>query len=260
MKIAAFQMDIAWENPETNRAKIEQWLSSNTNDADIIVLPEMFTTGFSMHPDSIAEDMQGKSVQWLVDMAQRLHKALIGSIAIRTTSENGTVKFHNRLFFVGDDGVFLCYDKRHLFRMSGEHNYYETGRLRQVIHYKGIRILPLICYDLRFPVWSRSRNDYDLLIYVANWPETRSYAWSTLLKARAIENQSYVVGVNRCGKAPKDNYSGDTVILDFMGQPLSAATPYKEEIITADIDLDALNKFRNGFPAYLDADHFTIED
>ena len=260
MKVAAFQMDIAWENPKANRAKIERWLSDHASDADLVVFPEMFTTGFSMHPADIAENMRGESVEWLVDTARRSGKALMGSMAIKAKSADGTVGYYNRLFFVGDDGVILCYDKRHLFRMSGEHNHYEAGRLRQVIHYKGVRILPLICYDLRFPAWSRSRNDYDLLVYVANWPETRSYAWETLLRARAIENQSYVVGVNRCGKAPKENYSGDSAILDFTGRPLSVARPYAEEMIFAEIDTDALAEFRTGFPAYLDADRFTFDD
>lgn len=261
MKIAAFQMDIAWESPAKNRRRVARWIESSAGDADLVVLPEMFSTGFSMHPERVAEEMSGETVQWLRRTAAETGKALICSMAVVSDDHfTGDVdNYYNRLFFVSPEGVLMCSDKRHLFRMGGEHGHYQAGRGRMILHYKGFRILPLVCYDLRFPVWSRSRGDYDLLVYVANWPASRSYAWSVLLRARAIENLSYVVGVNRCGEDPGLKYSGDSAILDFMGRPLAEAAEGTETMLTAALDLEALREFRAKFPAHLDADKFDIE-
>ncbi len=256
LKVALFQLDILWENPEANCRKVEQWVRERAGDADLVVLPEMFATGFSMNPASIAQPMEGSIVASMKALAVESGKAIITSVAIHDPQRGG---YYNRLFFFAPDGVWLTYDKRHLFRMGGEHERYVGGSSKLVIYYKGFRICPMVCYDLRFPVWSRNRGDYDVLIYVACWPEPRRYAWSTLLKARAIENLSYVVGVNRCGQEPSNRYAGDSAALDFLGLPLAEAAPYREEMVFATFDLEALNAFRTQFPAHLDADRFEID-
>lgn len=260
LKAAIFQMDIVWENPQANCLKVARWMEREAADADLVVLPEMFATGFSMSPEAIAQEMDGEVVTFMRDLAQRTGKAIITSVAIhdhvrRTDPQKG---YFNRLFFFTPDGVWLTYNKRHLFRMGGEHEHYVAGESRLVVHYKGFRICPLVCYDLRFPVYSRNRQDYDVLVYVACWPESRRHAWSTLLRARAIENQAYVIGVNRCGEEPKNRYSGDSVILDYTGQPLAEATPSVEETASATLSLNDLTAYREAFPAYLDADAFTL--
>lgn len=259
LKVAAFQMDMAWEKPEENIANAEKWIRET--DADLVVLPEMFATGFSMSPSEIAQPMNGEIVTRLTALATESGKAIITSVAIElagTESGDSQAGYVNRLFFFAPDGVYLTYDKRHTFRMGGEDLKYKAGEKRLVVHYKGFRICPMICYDLRFPVWSRNRGDYDLLIYIACWPDVRSYAWSSLLKARAIENLSYCIGTNRSGDEPKNRYSGDTVILDFMGKPMAQAKPYAQQMITTELSLEALNDFRAKFPAHLDSDSFTI--
>lgn len=260
LRVAAFQMDIVWENPQANLAKVERWVAEA--DADLVVLPEMFATGFSMSPSEIAQPMNGEIVTRLTKLAIESGKAIITSVAIEldsTTGRDAKEGYVNRLFFFSPDGVYMTYDKRHTFRMGGEHLKYEHGERRLIVHYKGFRICPMVCYDLRFPVWSRNRGDYDVLIYIACWPDVRSYAWSTLLKARAIENLSYCIGTNRSGDEPKNRYSGDSAILDFMGKPLVEATPYAEQMVTAELSLMELDKFRTKFPAHLDADNFKIE-
>lgn len=262
LKIAIFQMDIVWENPAENCRKVEKWITEQAAEADLVVLPEMFATGFSMNPAAIAQDMDGEVVTFMRDLAVRTGKAIITSVAIRdhirrTAPEMG---FFNRLFFFTPDGVWLTYNKRHLFRMGGEQEVYVGGESKLVVHYKGFRICPMICYDLRFPVFSRNRGDYDVLVYVACWPQVRRYPWTTLLRARAIENLAYVVGVNRCGEEPGNVYSGDSVVLDFMGQPLAEAEPGRECMEMATVSMDELEAFRKRFPAHLDADSFTIID
>ncbi len=260
MKVAVFQMDIAWESPCDNREKIERWIEQEAKDADMVILPEMFTTGFTMSPEKVAENAGGESVEWMKMCAKRFGKALVGSIAVRE-KRNGKDAFCNRLFFVTEEGKIYAYDKRHLFRMSGEDKCYTSGTERLVIPYKGFRIMPLVCYDLRFPVWSRNRNDYDMLIYVANWPESRMQVWKALLVARALENQAYVIGVNRCGKDPNDNdYSGGSMIVDFKGNVVEEAVDYREEMICAELNKEELIRFKEKFPAYLDADSFEITE
>lgn len=263
LRLAVFQMDTRWENPSENCRIAAERIEREAGDADLVVLPEMFATGFSMEPERIAQEMDGEVVTFMRDLAVRTGKAIVTSVAIRdhvrrTEAETG---YFNRLFFFAPDGVWLTYNKRHLFRMGGEHEKYMEGSPRRlIVHYKGFRICPLVCYDLRFPVFSRNRQEYDLLIYVASWPEARRYAWSTLLRARAIENQAYVAGCNRCGKDPKNDYSGDSAVLDFLGQPLVEAEPGREDMITATLSLDELDAFRTGFPAHLDADDFTLTE
>ena len=223
--------------------------------AELIVLPEMFTTGFSMSPENLAEEWPRQSVKWMQQKAIAKKAAIAGSIIIEESS-----KYFNRLVFVHPDGKIDHYDKRHLFRMSGEHNSYDIGANRTIVTYKDFRILLLVCYDLRFPVWSRNRNDYDMILIVANFPESRRYAWNTLLPARAIENQCFVVACNRVGKDGNDvNYAGDSQIIDPQGKILNLANPNEHEIITANISIQDVNNFRTSFPAHLDADDFIVK-
>lgn len=256
LSVALFQMDSIWESPEGNLQKVARWIAQT--NAELVVLPEMFATGFSMNPHRIAQAMDGEIVNALQDMALSSGKAIITSVAIEAEFRDRENGFVNRLFFFSPDGVYLTYDKRHLFRMGGEHEKYVGGDKRLTIHYKGFRICPLICYDLRFPVYSRNCNSYDVLVYVASWPAARSYAWSTLLRARAIENQAYCIGLNRVGNDPKNHYSGDSVVLDFLGKPVAEAVDEGEQIIEYTLELETLERFRQGFPAHLDADHFEL--
>lgn len=251
LKVAAVQCDIAWEDSKNNILNCIEFIKKS--DAELVVLPEMVGTGFSMNPTKIAQDPKGEIVTELQKAAKEYQKAVIFSAAI---NDNGN--YYNRLFFITDQGEITTYNKVHLFRMAGEHNNYSAGEGRTIIEYKGFRICPMVCYDLRFPVFARNKNDYDLAIYIASWPEPRSYAWSTLLRARAIENQCYCIGVNRVGDDPKNSYSGDTVILNFLGQPIVAATPKAVEVIETTLNLEDLATFREGFPAHLDADNFEI--
>ncbi len=251
LRVAAVQCDIRWEDITHNIEEAKRVI--NSTDADLIVLPEMFATGFSMDSSKISQGMEGELVSEMRAISKSSGKALIFSAAIL---EDG--KCYNRLFFMTPEGEEYHYDKRHLFRMAGEHQNYSAGSERIIIGYRGFRICPLVCYDLRFPVFSRGADSYDVLIYIASWPEARSYAWSTLLRARAIENQCYCIGVNRVGSDPKNNYSGDSVILDYMGTPLSEAARGEATTITADVSLDKLQEYKEGFAAYLDADSFTI--
>ena len=252
MRIALYQMDCRWEDAASNRAGAEKWIASQR--ADLFVLPEMFTTGFTMAPDRVAESGDGETAGWLCDMARHSGAAVAGSVAVRC--DGGTGDYRNRFFFARPDGALLFYDKRHLFRMGGEGEHYRPGGERVVVEYRGWRILLQVCYDLRFPVWSRNRNDYDMILYVASWPASRAHAWRTLLAARAIENQCYVAGVNRVGRDPSAVYSGDSAIFDFKGEPVAAADPYREQSVVADLNLETLRTFREKFPAFLDADRF----
>lgn len=256
MKVAIFQIDVLWCSPKDNRSKIENFVEKFAKDADLIVLPEMFTTGFTMDTEQYAESCDGVSVAWLKDCAVRYKKAFCGSICVKDGDA-----YYNRLFFNTPEGISYEYDKRHLFRMAGEQNHYKVGDSKLIVDYMGFKICPMVCYDLRFPVWSRNTNNsYDILIYVASWPEVRRYPWSTLLKARAIENISYCIGVNRVGEDNNNiKYSGDSVILDFTGNEICAATPSKEEVCVVELDKSKLDEFRKKFPAYMDADEFIIK-
>lgn len=253
VSIACLQADIAWESPELNREKYEVLIQST--DVDIFILPEMFTTGFSMDSEKIAEKYDGDSFKWMLEVASKTDTAIVGSIAVRQDGE-----YYNRLYWVNPDGKTHTYDKRHLFRMANEHTKYSAGNETIVIEYKGVRFKPFICYDLRFPVWSRSVNDCDCLIYVANWPGVRRSAWEALLKARAIENLSYCVGVNRVGVDGNGiEYSGGSYAFDYKGEIVSRCADNKESVMKFELDLNALKEFRLKFPAHMDADQFSLE-
>lgn len=255
LNIAIFQLNLVWENPAANRSKMDEFLQKIGGTTDVVFLPEMFTTGFSMNVSELAEPMDGKTIQWMKKRCQEHQLALCGSLIIQ---ENG--QYFNRLVFVEPSGEVQIYNKRHLFTMGNEENYFQKGMERLIVHYKGWRICPLICYDLRFPVWSRNRNEYDLLVYSASWPQSRKDVWNTLLKARAIENQSYVVGANRVGvDGEKIAYSGNSQIFDAKGKCLSESKEGEEMIVSAEISYSELVKFRTSFPVLNDADSFSIE-
>jgi len=216
MKIALLQTQLYWENPKKNRNTFEKKMNALTEKVDLIVLPEMFTTGFTMNPEAVFETMEGETIQWLQTLAKSKNSAITGSLIIKE-NEN----FYNRLVFVFPSGKIQFYDKRHLFSLAGEDKIYTAGTNKLIVSYKGWKICPLICYDLRFPVFSRNVEEYDVLIYVANWPQVRINAWDALLKARAIENLSYVIGVNRVGEdANNYQYTGHTQALNFLGEYL----------------------------------------
>lgn len=254
MKIAIFQMDIMWENPQWNIEKAKLWIQGLTNDVDLAVLPEMFATGFSMNPAKIAQTENGDILCTMKKLAQETDKAIVFSMATKEDENN-----YNRLFFVEPSGKIHRYNKRHLFRMANEHKYYIEGTEQVIILYKGVRFMPLVCYDLRFPEWTRiAQNNADAIIYIASWPQAREHAWKTLLKARAIENQCFVIGVNRVGDDPKNHYSGNSAIIDFMGENLAQCTPDLECASIAELNTNKLNEFRANFPAHIDADNFTL--
>jgi len=253
LRVTMVQPDLAWQDPQENRRRLARHFGGLAGHTDLIVLPEMFSTGFSMDAEELAEDMDGPTVGWMREEACALGCAITGSLIVR---EQG--QYYNRLLWVRPDGSVAHYDKRHLFRKAREHERYAQGQRRMTVELKGWRICPLVCYDLRFPVWSRSRGDYDLLIYVANWPSRRKLAWSTLLRARAIENLAYVVGVNRVGRDGNGaQYAGGSVAVDFLGQPLSDEHD-GDDVETAVLDRAALDAFRESFPAHLDADAFEL--
>lgn len=253
MEISIIQSDIIWANPEENRCRLEKKLTSLPK-ADLYILPEMFSTGFCTEPHKIAEEAdQPGTLEWMQAIAQKMQCALAGSVA---THING--KYYNRFYFVYPDGHYHTYDKKHLFTYGGEHLTFTPGQERVIVTYKGVRILLQICYDLRFPIWSRNRKDYDMILYVASWPESRIEAWDTLLHARAIENQCYVAGVNRVGTDPSCTYCGGSVLIDPYGKTLIACKPNEEDVVSAHIDLEELERFRSKFPVLNDADPFTI--
>ena len=255
-KVTLVQSSLLWQDPEGNRRAFDATLGALApGSTDLVVLPEMFSTGFNMDAAAPAEPADGPTRQWMLGWARRLDAALVGSVMTR---EGG--RRVNRLWFVTPDGSAVHYDKRHLFRMAGEHEHFAAGASGLVVPFRGWRIAPLVCYDLRFPVWSRRRPgyDYDLLLYVANWPARRAYAWRQLLVARAIENQSYVVGVNRVGADGNEvGHDGDSAALDFLGMPL-ATLGRQAGVVGVTLDEAALAEFRERFPAHLDADRFEL--
>lgn len=214
MKIALIQTSLIWENPIENRSHLAQKITGFMEDVDLIVLPEMFSSGFTMNPKAVAETMQGETVSWLQHLAKAKNCAITGSLVIE---EKG--KFYNRLVFVFPTGEIKTYDKKHLFSLAGENEFYAAGKDKLILEYKGYKICPLICYDLRFPVFSRNVENYDVLLYVANWPKPRVNAWDILLKARSVENMCYTIGVNRIGKDHNHHeYVGHTQVIDFLGE------------------------------------------
>ena len=256
LRIALLQNDIVWEDVAANLAACEKTIASLDNDVEIAVLPEMFTTGFSMSAIQYAEEGDGVTLSTLKQWAALYNIALVGSFI---ACENGN--HYNRGFFVKPCGEVTFYDKRHLFRMGDEGKVFAAGNERVIVEYKGWHIALFICYDLRFPVWSRIvNNDYDVAIYVASWPQVRSHVWRSLLMARAIENACYVCGVNRVGQDGMNlQYVGDTMAIDFKGTVIDKAPDGEPSCIVVELDGDKLQSFRSKFPTWRDADNFTIE-
>lgn len=253
LKVALIQADLAWENPTENRKRFQEKIESISETVDIIILPEMFTTGFTMNASSVAELMDGETIVWMQKIAKEKLTAVTGSIII--SQENN---FYNRLVFVYPSGEIEIYDKRHTFTLAGEDKVYTAGSKKLIINFKGWKISPLICYDLRFPVLARNTEDYDLLFYVASWPTPRINAWDTLLKARAIENMSYAIGVNRVGEdANKYLYSGHSSAFDCLGNELCKSED-QESILIITLDKDSQDKIRDKFCFLDDKDKFTL--
>jgi len=265
MRISLLQSDLYWHEPVANRAMLEEKIMALPHPTDLIVLPEMFTTGFTMDARAVAEVPNLTTFRWMRQMAQQTDAVVTGSYVVREGSGPTGRSFYNRLIWMQPDGQFDTYDKRHLFRIAGEDTVYTAGNQRIVKEWRGWRVCPLVCYDLRFPVWSRNvqadaPNEfaYDLLLYVANWPAPRQAAWDTLLPARAIENLSYVVGVNRVGTDGNGHtYTGGSAIIDPAGAVLFRQAD-SENVHQQTLSLDTLRDFRERFPANLDADRFTI--
>lgn len=253
LKVTTIQSSLLWESPKENCKHFENLIAAVTDGSDLVVLPEMFTTGFSMNSSRLAERHHGTTWQWMVSTSKTHNVAITGSLIIEDSGN-----YFNRLYFVTPNGESHHYDKKHLFRMVNENNFFKAGEKRLILNYKGWNICPMICYDLRFPVWSRNtKPKYDLLLYVANWPMPRANAWSALLTARAIENQCYVVGVNRVGEDGNGlPYSGNTAVIDPKGVTLNQAKPQQKIVETTSLSLDKLNEFRQKFPVGMDADGF----
>jgi omega-amidase len=286
LSVTIIQTSLYWENPTANLANLEEKIATISTQSDLIILPEMFTTGFTMNVKAVAEPMNFTTFKWMRQQAKQTKAVITGSYIVKE-GEN----YYNRLLWMRPDGTFEKYDKRHLFRMGGEHHHFAGGSERLIVELKGWKICPLICYDLRFPVWSRNFQqeeggkeevkmgkeigdnpipytydlipttpnlNYDILIYVANWPAVRSQVWDTLLQARAIENQSYCIGVNRVGSDEMGlNYTGNSAVIDFKGNPLFYQKD-SEVINNQILSKQELDDFRTKFPAYLDADEFEI--
>ena len=251
IKVALVQQVITPNDPAHNLDVFSRALDTITN-ADLIILPEVFTTGFCANARNYAEQVDGTAYHWMSQQAKRLNAVVTGSLVVKEGDS-----YFNRLVWMRPDGTYEHYDKRHLFRMGGEHNRYAMGDTKLLVELKGWRILPLICYDLRFPVWSRNRNDYDLAFYVANWPSARGLHWNRLLQARAIENLSYVIGVNRVGMDEAgQHYAGDSSIFGPAGELI--ATSQEPEVIEYELYADNLLSYRERFPANLDADDFQL--
>lgn len=253
LKIALIQSSLVWENPERNRTDFTNKIDSISSNTDIIILPEMFTTGFTMTPKNVETEEGLRTVEWMQKIAQEKNVAIMGSIVY---GENH--KYYNRLWFVTPDGKTLFYNKRHTFTLAGEDKIYTAGTERLIVDFKGFRICPMICYDLRFPVWARNTEDYDALIYVANWPKPRIMAWDTLLRARAIENMAYCIGVNRVGTDELGHeYSGHSAVYDCLGEQLGFSS--KEEIIYASLTKEHIVTIRNKLKFLDDRDSFILE-
>lgn len=257
IRVSLLQTDIVWGRPEDNRDRLGQMILSHihcTGGTDLVVLPEMFATGFVTEPEGVAEDAPSPTLRWMQTLSRDTGAALCGSISLHL----GGGDYRNRLYFVLPGGETFHYDKRHLFTYGGEHLRYRCGNDRVVVSWKGVRFLLQICYDLRFPVFSRNRGDYDAAIYVASWPSSRQDAWDTLLRARAMENQCFVLGVNRVGSDPACAYGGGTVAVDPYGRVLGGASPGKEQVVDALLDTAGLEGFRRRFPVLSDSDKFGL--
>ena len=269
LNITFLQSELHWENIDKNLEMFSGKITAIKGITDLIVLPEMFTTGFTMNAKKLAEKMKGRTFSWMAQKAKEKQCVITGSFIVE---ENG--KYFNRLIWMRPDGTYDMYDKRHLFRLANEQDHYTAGDKRIIVELKGWRICPLVCFDLRFPVWSRNKRvavgkvalgsgstqpEYDLLIYIANWPERRSHPWKTLLLARAIENQCYVVGLNRVGNDGNNVYhSGDSAVVNPKGEIISKIKTKEETTETVKLSYKELEEFRKTFPVGLDADDFEV--
>lgn len=253
LRVTLIQTELHWENTETNISMFTEKISSISEQTDLILLPEMFSTGFSMNPELLAEEMNGRTIRWMSEQSKKKNAVVCGSMIIK---EDG--KYFNRLIWMKPDSSFSIYDKRHLFRYGEENNHYSFGSKRILEEINGWKILPLVCYDLRFPVWSRNKENYDFLFYIANWPERRSHAWKSLLIARAIENQCYVAGLNRIGDdGNKIYHSGDSSVIDFKGEIIFRQSD-EAVIKTVTLQKQPLEQYRKEFPVLTDRDNFEI--
>ncbi len=251
MRISLLQRSIEWLDADKNRTSAQKWIEQ-CRESQLVVLPEMFTTGFCTDPKCGAESDE-RTLKWMQLMAAEYQTTLAGSVAVECDGE-----YFNRFYVVRPDGEYVKYDKRHLFTFAGEHLNYTAGNERVVVEIEGVRVLLLVCYDLRFPVWMRNRGDYDMILCVAAWPRPRRLPWDILLRARAIENLCYVGGVNIVGQDVNVEYSGGTVAINFLGEVIAKVEDDTEGIATFDVDLEALGEFRAKFPALNDADDFEI--
>ncbi len=255
LKITIIQSELHWENAKANRAMFSEKIQNIEGETDLIILPEMFTTGFSMNADKLAEVNDGETLNWMIFEAQKKNCAITGSIII---SEKNY--FYNRLFFVFPNGSFEKYDKKHTFTLAKENETYNAGTERLIVDYKGWKICPLVCYDLRFPVWARNTKDYDVLLYVANWPKVRTLAWDALLRARAIENMAYCIGVNRVGfDGNNHEYIGHSTVYDVLGKQISTSVFEKEFIETVILNREHIETNRKHLQFLNDRDHFTLK-
>ena len=252
LNVVLIQSHLFWEDPEANRILFSERMASISKTVDLIVLPEMFTTGFTMTPQNIPIDEGIKTVEWMQQTAKEKDVAITGSIIYHEDDA-----YYNRLFFVFPDGSFKTYDKRHTFSLAGEHKVYESGIEKLLADFRGFKICPMICYDLRFPVWARNKENYDVLLYVANWPKPRITAWDTLLKARAIENMVYCIGVNRIGIDDSGyEYPGHSAVYDVLGNPLTFSD--KEGVTEVTLSKEHINTCRNKLKFLEDKDEFNL--
>ena len=254
MEATIVQANLAWEDKQANLTHLSTLLDKAGPGSGLVVLPEMFTTGFTMNPAPLAEGMDGPTVRWMKERSSAGGYALCGSVII---GEEGM--YYNRMVFVTPSGEVTFYDKRHLHSLSGEQNVYSRGNKRVVIPYREFSFNLQVCYDLRFPVWSRNRGDTDVIVYSANWPAVRSNVWKALLVARAIENQCYVIGVNRVGENPDGTaYNGDSAIIGPKGEMLASPEPGAEGVVSAMLSMESLEKYRTDMPIWRDADPFEL--
>jgi len=255
LRVALIQSELVWENPEQNRRHFNTKITDISEPVDVIILPEMFTSGFTMNANKVAETMTGETISWMKTISKAKNAAITGSLVIKEDNA-----FFNRLVFVQPDGKISYYDKRHTFTLAGEHKVYNAGQSNVIIKFRDWKIKPLVCYDLRFPVWARNTQDYDLIYYVANWPKIRIAAWEALLKARAIENMSYCIGINRVGlDANNHEYSGHSAAYDVLGKRLDTIPKDKEAIEIVTLNKTHIDTYRNKLSFLKDRDAFTLK-
>ncbi|MCD8407212.1 nitrilase family protein [Tenacibaculum dicentrarchi] len=262
LKAVLIQSDLVWENPTENRIKFEEKINKLSSDVDLIILPEMFTTGFSMKANHLAETMSGDTVNWMKRLSKEKNCAITGSIIIKEKAFNSEEKelYYNRLLFVHPSGKIDFYDKKHLFTLAGEQKIFTAGTKKSIVNYKDWKICLLICYDLRFPTWARNTENYDLLLYVASWPSSRIEAWDTLLKARSIENMSYTIGINRVGTdANGHQYNGNSVCYDMLGNCISKNNNSEEISLSITLDKEKQTEIRSKFGFLNDKDAFVFK-